>query len=130
MTLPSTFPFSKLKLPDGEVLWWVGYNPTFHRFWVYGLAITDLAFYLCSRGWLFARWRRYLLAEISDVVLVEGGGRPRIEFRVGEKKVTFVTPFDSHEDETEFDRSVLQKAVDCLRSKNSGAEAAIAGAND
>ena len=125
MKFPSIFPFSKLELRDGEVLRWVGYNPTFHRFWVYGLAITDAAFYVCSRSWLFARWRRYPLADISDVMLAGGEGRPKIEFRIGGKKVTFITPFDSHEDETEFDRGVLLKAVECLRSQNDNASSAL-----
>jgi hypothetical protein len=114
-TLPSIFPFSKLKLRDQEELMWVGYNPTFHRFTKYGLAISDAAFYVCS-GWVFARWRRYPLADIAKVTFTgDRDGRPAIEFQVGTRKVVFRTPFDSHAEEVDFDRGVLSKAVDQLR---------------
>jgi hypothetical protein len=115
--IPSIFPFSKLKLRDQEELMWVGYNPTFHRFTKYGLAISNVAFYVCS-GWVFARWKRYALADISRVTPTVGGGiRPAIEFQVGIRKVIFRTPFDSHAEEVDFDRGVLLKAVDQLRSQ-------------
>jgi hypothetical protein len=47
--MPTTlagFPFSQLKLPLGETIRWNASNPTFHRSWDYGLALTGEAFYL------------------------------------------------------------------------------------
>ena len=114
--LPPIFPFSGLKLRNREVLRWVGYNPTFHRYSAYGLAISDAAFYVCSRGWLFARWKRYPLPDISDVTFDGDENTSAIKFRVGDKQVTFRTPCDAHHDETEFDRGVLSQAVKYLRS--------------
>jgi hypothetical protein len=116
IVVPSMFPFSKLKLGEGEVLKWVGSNPTFHRFRTYGLAISDVAFYMCSGAWIFARWQRYALADISTVSLNGiAYGVPRIEFWVAGKKVTFRTPYDSHDEEVEFDRGVLLKATELMQ---------------
>ena len=115
--IPKIFPFSKLKLREQETLMWVGYNPTFHRFTKYGIAISDTALYLCSRAWVIAIWRRYPLADISDVVFVgDDGGRPAIEFQAGHSIVTFRTPCDLHSEEADFDRGVLSRAADQLNS--------------
>ena len=118
--IPKIFPFTKLNLRHGEVPLWVGFNPTFHRFFVYGLVISDTALYVCSRAWFFATWRRYPLAEISDVTLESGGSRPTIGFRADNKKVTFSTPWDLYTDQMEFDRSVLSKAVAFLDQSLTG----------
>lgn len=48
IALPKTFPFTQLKLREGETVRWVGFNPTFHRFRVCGLVITDISFLVCS----------------------------------------------------------------------------------
>jgi hypothetical protein len=115
MSLPAIFPFSKLKLRDGEALQWVGYNPTFHRFTAYGIAITDVAFYACFRAWIFSKWNRYALSEISNALLTEDlFGRPTIEFEAGDRKVAFHAPYDSHKGEVEFDKTVLSKAIELL----------------
>jgi len=117
-TLPSVFPFSKLKLRDREALEWVGYNPTFHRFTKYGLAISDAAFYVCWQSWIFARWRRYPLVEISNVTFVgDKDSRPALKFQVGRRLLAFRTPCDSHTEEVDFDRGVLSKAAEKLQSK-------------
>lgn len=116
--LPEIFPFSKLKLPEGEALKWVGYNPTFHRFLAYGLAISDSAFYVCRPSWLFPKWKRYSLFEISDVQVSTSRIRPAIHFRVMGRKVSFRAPFDLHEDERELDRSVLSRAAGYLNSSS------------
>ncbi len=113
--VPSISPFTRLKLRDAERLQWVGYNPTFHRYRVYGLALSDTAFYVYAPAWLFGRWRRYPLSEVSDVALNDSGSA--IRFRMGEKTVTFRPPFDSHADEAQFDRAVMAKAVELLGSK-------------
>lgn len=115
--LPDVFPFTKLEPCKGEVIRWVGFNPTFHRFLTYGIAISDVALYVCSRAWLFARWKRYSLDEISDVVVLDTkNSRPTIRFRAGNKTVAFSTPWDFHHEEMEFDRGVLSKAADRLRT--------------
>jgi hypothetical protein len=116
INIPSIFPFSKLRLRDRETLQWVGYNPTFHRFTAYGLAITDSALYLCALSWLFARWCRYRLSEISNVECEENRVLPTMTFRVGEERVTFRTPYDSHKEESGFDRKVISSAVEQLCS--------------
>lgn len=116
-TLPQAFPFSRLKLASGEALKWVGYNPTFHRFFIYALAITDAAIYVCSWARFFARWRRYSLSDIHDVRLRGEGGTPAMEFWVGKKRVILSAPFDSHSEDVEFDRAVLRSAVERLQSR-------------
>jgi hypothetical protein len=116
--IPPTFPFSKLTLHDHETPLWVGYNPTFHRFFQYGLVISDAALYLCSRAWLFANWKRYPLAELSDVVVGAHGTRASIKFRVGDRVVNFSVPGDSYADEMDFDRGVLSKAAAFLQSRS------------
>jgi hypothetical protein len=104
-TLPTAFPFSRLRLGgDREVLRWTGYNPTFHRFSAYGLVVTDAALYLCPPGWLFARWTRYPLADISGVALSDVSGRPALEFQSHGKRIVFRPRWDSHKEEVEFDR--------------------------
>ena len=116
MELPATFPFSKLRLAAGEVAIWAGSNPTFHRFFEYGLVISNVALYLCGPAWLFAWWRRYPLSEIRDAEISGDGSRPRLRFYVGRKKVSFYTPFDFYSDEMGFDRKVLEKALSFLDS--------------
>lgn len=112
--IPKHFPFTKLKLREHEIPMWFGYNPTFHRFFQYGLVISDAALYIGSGAWLFAKWKRYPLKEVSDVTLDEDG--PAIKFRVGDRQVTFYAPQDFHRDETDFDRSVFSNAVAFLQS--------------
>jgi hypothetical protein len=114
-TLPSIFPFSKLELRKGEVLRWVGYNPTFHRFRSYGLAVSNAAFYVCGPAWIFAKWSRYALSEIADVALVDTGREIGIKFRVGDKKVVVRAPFDSHADDSQFDRQLFSNAIGYLQ---------------
>jgi hypothetical protein len=116
--IPNIFPFTKLQLGQGEVPRWVGFHPTFHRFFTYGLVISDVALYVCSRAWLFASWRRYRLENISEVTLASGRGRPTIRFRAGDSRVTFSTPWDFYGEEMEFDRSVLSKAVALLTNQS------------
>ena len=116
--LPEIFPFSRLKLQGHEALEWVGYNPTFHRFTKYGLAISDAAFYVCWRSLIFASWRRYPLSDISNVAFVgDEDRRPELKFQVGSRKMAFRTPIDFHTEDVNFDRGVLFKAAEHLRSK-------------
>jgi hypothetical protein len=117
MELPAIFPFSRLQLAVGEAVIWVGSNPTFHRFFEYGLVISNVALYLCGPAWLFAWWRRYPLSEMRDVQLSSDGSRPGLRFYVGRKKVSFYTPFDFYSDEMDFDRKVLAKAFLFLESE-------------
>jgi len=116
MELPATFPFSKLRLAAGEVAIWTGSNPTLHRFFEYGLVISNVALYLCGPARLFAWWRRYPLSEIRDVQINANGGRPRLWFYIGGRRVSFYTPFDFYSDEMDFDRKVLAKAFSFLES--------------
>jgi hypothetical protein len=122
MELPATFPFSKLRLAAGEAAIWVGSNPTFHRFFEYGLVVSNAALYLCGPAWLFARWRRYPLAEVRDAQISADGEQPRLRFCIGRRKVSFYTPFDFHSDEMIFDRNVLAKALSFLESEGHGRE--------
>jgi hypothetical protein len=115
IALPTTFPFSRLKLPSGEVLQWVGYNPTFHRFFEYGLAITNVAFYVSSPRWLIARWRRYALTDIADVTLDHKARQPSMHFRVRGRTIRFRAPYDSHSVESQFDWRVLAQALEQLQ---------------
>ena len=117
-TLPSIFPFSRLKVRDHEALQWIGYNPTFHRFTKYGFVISDVAFYVCWPSCIFARWRRFPLTDISNIELAGNPNRrPALSFHVGRRRMMFRTPYDSQMDEVDFDRGVLSKAVDQLRSR-------------
>ena len=109
--IPKMFPFTKLKLEQGEIPVWVGFNPTFHRFFVYGIAISDKALYLCRRAWILANWKRYPLNCISDVMFDSGRSRPTLRFRVGDAKVTFNGPWDLYRGEMQFDRGVISAAA-------------------
>jgi hypothetical protein len=114
MDVPSSFPFTKLKVPSQEAVLWVGSNPTFHRFIEYGLVISNEALYVCHCWWRIAWWRRYSRSDISRVDVVNGGLRPSLRFSVGDRKVTFHTPHDFYKDEMNFDRSVLERARELL----------------
>ena len=118
--IPRNFPFTKLKISRSETLIWTGYNPTFHRFLVYGLAISDMALYVCSRAWIFANWKRYPISEISDISVDPENLRPALRFRAGGNRIVFRTPSDVHEREAEFDRSVLRKAAEVLKTIREG----------
>lgn len=110
-TVFAEFPFSRLKLPLGEAVLWNASNPTFHRSWDYGLAITDEAFYLFHPFWLwFARWRRLPLASIKSAEFRDSRWSPSLIIRYGERTIRFRTPFD-HKDEMVFDRTNLQEAA-------------------
>lgn len=105
------FPFSLLKLPAGEAVRWNASNPTFHRSWDYGLALTGEAFYLFHPFWLwFARWRRLPLASIKSAEFRDSRWSPCLIIRCGERTIRFRTPLD-HKDEMAFDRANLQQAA-------------------
>lgn len=114
------FPFSQLKLPVGETVLWNASNPTFHRSWDYGLAITGEAFYLFHPFWLwFARWRRLPLASITSAEFRDSRWSPRLIIRCGERTIRFRTPFD-HKDEMAFDRANLQEAARAINQSIHG----------
>lgn len=105
------FPFTQLKLPAGETVLWNASNPTFHRSWDYGLALTAEAFYLFHPFWLwFARWRRVPLASITSAEFRDSRWSPCLIIRCSERSIHFRTPYD-HKDEMAFDRMNLQEAT-------------------
>ena len=109
------FPFSKLTVPPGEEVLWCASNPTFHRTWDCGIAISSSALYLFSPFWLWlARWRRYPLADIEHASFENSRWTPRLILRMGDRTVTFRTPYDGYQDEMDFDRKNLAKAVELL----------------
>jgi len=110
-------PFSRLRLMTGEEVVWCGSNPTFHRAFEYGIAITGANLYLCGRAWLFARWRRYALSEIGEVSTGKYMGRPALVFNAKQRKIVFTTPFDFYADEMEFDLRVLRSAEAVLTGR-------------
>lgn len=115
--LPKVFPFTRLTTPPGEEVRWYGYNPTFHRFLDYGLVITCTAIYLCQRSWwLMARWRRISLNDVVEVEAIGNHVRPGLRINRTAGTITFHTPFDSYDDEMNFDRQVLEKAMAAIRA--------------
>jgi hypothetical protein len=113
--MPKSFPFTRLRLPHGEVAQWVGYNPTFHRAFEYGLVITDKAIYVCRPSWVFARWVRIPLPSIIAVELGSPTERPQITIRTSSTKHLLRTPRDHYKDESDIDRGVLAKAQEHVR---------------
>ena len=112
------FPFSKLVLLPPEELLWCASNPTFHRTWDYGIAITDQAIYLYSPFWLWmSRWRRHPLSEIRCAAFRDSYWAPRLVLDTGRRKVSFRTPYDGYQDEMDFDRRNLAKAAELLARK-------------
>lgn len=89
------FPFSLLKLPAGEAVRWNASNPTFHRSWDYGLALTGEAFYLFDPFWLwFARWQRLPLASLKSAEFRDSRWSPCLVVRCSEQTIRFRTPLD------------------------------------
>jgi hypothetical protein len=118
--LPQVVPFSRLQVPAGEEVLWYGYNPTFHRFLDYGLVLTRTAIYVCRRSWwLVTHWRRTSLDDVIEVELIGNSGRPGMRIRHTTGTIRFHTPFDFYQDEMDFDRGVLEKAVAAIRTAKS-----------
>ena len=112
------FPFSKLALPADEEVIWCASNPTFHRTWDYGIVITGGAIYLFSPFWLWlARWRRYPLSDIRQATFKDSRWLPRLLLKIGDRTVTFRTPYDGYQDEMDFDRKNLAKAAELLAQR-------------
>ena len=109
------FPFSKLVLPPDEEVLWCASNPTFHRTWGYGIAISGHALYLFSPFWLWlARWRRYPLSDVRHATFKDSHWLPKLVLQVSDQTVTFRTPYDGYQDEMDFDRKNLAKAAELL----------------
>ncbi|MFT3807999.1 hypothetical protein [Arenimonas sp.] len=112
------FPFSKLTLSEDEEVIWCASNPTFHRTWDYGIAITGSAVYLFSPFWLWlARWRRYPLSDIKQASFKDSRWVPRLLLQVGDRTVTFRTPYDGYQDEMDFDRKNLAEAAELIAQR-------------
>lgn len=117
MDLPKAFPFTHLKIAPGEEVLWYGYHPTFHRFLHYGLVITSTTIYLYRRSWwLMVGWRRIALDDVLGVEAISNHLRPGLRISRKAGAITFHTPFDSYEDEMNFDRKVLEKAIAAIRA--------------
>lgn len=111
MDLPKAYPFTQLNACQGEEIRWYGYNPTFHRFFDYGLVLTNSAIYLYRRNWwLLARWNRIPLDNVKQIAALEGRARPGLMIQTTACTIFFYTPWDSYRDEMEFDRKVLAEA--------------------
>ncbi|NUT17132.1 MAG: hypothetical protein HOQ33_21900 [Cupriavidus sp.] len=111
----AVFPFSRLVLPADEEVMWFANNPTFHRTWDYGIVITSRAVYLYSPFWLWlARWRRYSVSAIKRATFEDSYWIPRLVLQVGDRAVTFRTPYDVYQEEMDFDRKNLGKAAGIL----------------
>jgi hypothetical protein len=108
-------PFSKLILPANEKIHWCASNPTFHRTGDYGIAISNEALYLFSPFWLWlARWRRYPLSNIQEATFKDSRWLPKLVLQIGDRKITFRTPYDVYQDEMDFDRKNLANAAKLL----------------
>ena len=126
LSLPSFFPFTALRVPEGEEVLWFGYNPTFHRCFEYGLALTTLALYLCRRSWWrLAHWERIPLDDVIAVDLLEGGFRPGLTIQRRRRMLRFHTPFDVYRDEVAHDRRVLEEGVNAIRAAKSGSQTVL-----
>lgn len=120
--VPDDFPFTKLDIAVDEEVEWCAYNPTFHRGgWSYGIAITNHAVYLFSPFWLWlARWRRYAFSEILLASFHDSHFAPQLRLRLRGGTVAFRTPYDGYQDEMDFDRRYLAKAVQLIEQGRRG----------
>jgi hypothetical protein len=119
--LPKCFPFTHLRIPQGEQVLWNGHNPTFHRFLNYELVITRSAIYLCRRSWWrIARWTRISLDDVVDAELVGNHIRPGLKIQRAAGTISFHTPFDYYQDEMDFDRKILEQAIEIVRATKAG----------
>lgn len=109
------FPFTKLQLPLNERVDWCASNPTHHRTSDYGIAISEQAIYLFSPFWLWlARWHRHPLSDIRKAHFKDSYWLPKLVLETENRTIFFRTPYDSYQDEMDFDRKNLAKAVKVL----------------
>ena len=105
-------PFSKLKLPSGESILWIANNPTFHRSFDYGMALSEQALYLYSPFWIsLARWHRIPLSEIREIVFKDSWIVPSLRVKTARRRYRLRTPYD-YADEMDYDRKNLRDAVE------------------
>jgi len=108
------FPFSRLRLPAGEIITWYRSNPTFHRTSDYGIVLTNHALYLYKSFWPFAKWQRIPLAEVRDASFRDSRLFPALQIQAGSKIIVLRTPPD-YADEMQFDRQNLKEAAEQVR---------------
>lgn len=112
MELPRDYPFNRLRMPAGERALWRACNPTFHRGYDYGIVLTDRAVYL--RSWVLSalrRWKRIPYTDIRQVRFRDSRLFPCLEIATARRIVRFRTPFDSYDDEMDWDRERLIEAA-------------------
>ena len=118
MELPASFPFSRLKVPSDERVLWHGSNPTFHRFFDYGIVLSDKALYLFGPAWVIGRWKRVPVDLIEHVEASRSLGQTMVTFHTAARVWRFHTPHDSYRDEMDFDAGVVQKLLGKLVESN------------
>jgi hypothetical protein len=112
-SLPSCYPFERLRLRDDERVRWFGSNPTFHRTADYGIVLTDLAVYLYPQlPWPITWWRRIPLTEVVGARFEDSRIAPCLRLLRQRGSRTLRTPPDGHSGEMQFDRRVLREAAD------------------
>lgn len=111
MELPRSYPFTRLRLPSGELLRWQGYNPTFHRFDEWGMVLTDQALYWFKPAWLLGKWRRIPLGDIRGAEFRDSSWRPTLVLDTTAGLIKCRTPHDAYSDDMDFDRRKLRELL-------------------